>query len=80
MSKHNNTGGLWSNNYKKQGDMRPDFIGEITIGNVTHKIAAWHNTKGVGNKPDLNIVVTEAVATPAKAVDVSQVKTDDLPF
>ncbi len=78
--KHNNTGGLWSNNYKKLGDMRPDFIGEITIGNVTHKIAMWRNTKGTGNKPDYNIVVTEPAPTPAQVVDVSKVKDDDLPF
>ena len=79
--KHNNTGGLWSNNYKKIGDMRPDFIGEITIDNVTHKIAMWRNTKGTGNTPDYNIVATEPITTqPVKAVDVSAVKKDDLPF
>jgi len=63
LDKINNTGGLWRNNYKKDGDRRPDYIGEITIAGVTHKIAAWSSGAG-GGKPAINIRVTQAVFTP----------------
>ena len=64
MDKINNTGGLWRNNYKKDGDRRPDYIGEVTIAGVTHKIAAWNSGAG-GGKPAINIRVTQALPTPS---------------
>lgn len=63
MNKINNTGGLWRNSYKKAGDSRPDYIGEITIAGVTHKIAAWNAGGGEG-KPVISLRVSQAVPAP----------------
>lgn len=94
MKKINNTGGLWRNNYKKAGDKRPDYIGEITIDGVTHKIAAWNAGGGEG-KPVISLRVsvpveapppspTEFSAPPVKAVAVEfdplSPPDDDIPF
>lgn len=84
MDKINNTGGLWRNNYKKAGDKRPDYIGEITIDGVTHKIAAW-NASGGGGKPIVSLRVTQPVAAPSatvKAVEFDPLNPpdEDIPF
>jgi len=63
LDKINNTGGLWRNNYKKTGDKRPDYIGEITIDGVTHKIAAW-NAGGGDGKPVISLRVSVPVEAP----------------
>ena len=79
MTKINNTGGLWANKYKAMGDNKPDYIGEVTIGGITYKIAGWQQD-GSGGRPLVNIKVTELMPVPVKAADVSQVKDEDLPF
>ncbi len=80
MHPYNNNGALWCNNGKVIGDMRPDYVGEITIDNVTHKIAMWRGNRG-GSHPEYNIKVTAPdVGKPAAPIDVSNIKEDELPF
>lgn len=57
MSKHDNKGGLWRNQFKAS-DQHPDYVGEVTINGVTHKIAAWNDSTGNPKRPALNLVVT----------------------
>ena len=75
MHPYNNNGALWCNNGKAQGDMRPDYTGEITINNEVHKIAMWRSSKG-GMHPEFNIKVTAPdISKPAVVIPDK-----DLPF
>lgn len=70
MSKHDNAGGLWNNKYKTD-PKHPDYVGEITIDGITHKIAGWSDMSGNPRRPIVNLVVsTVEFKTPDK----------DLPF
>ena len=69
MAKHEGKGGLWHNQYKSTGDTKPDYIGEITIAGVTHKIAAWHNKSGNPHQPLINMIVSQPKPIPAPVKD-----------
>lgn len=64
MAKHNNTGGLWLNQYKITGDKRPDYVGEINIAGVIHKISGWINLNKGGGRPVINLVINGDYKTP----------------
>lgn len=67
MAKQDGKGGLWPNHYKTQGDNRPDYVGEITITGITHKISGWINTNTGGGRPVINLVFNGEYKTPAVA-------------
>jgi len=83
MAKHDGTGGLWRNKFKVPGDSKPDYIGEITIAGVTHKIAGWPNTSGNPKQPILNLVVSQPQSirgTKATAIAVDDAWESEIPF
>ena len=38
-----NTGALWNNDNKEDGDKRPNMTGQAKINGQTMRVAAWNN-------------------------------------
>jgi hypothetical protein len=38
-----NSGTLWPNPKKKEGDKRPDYTGAVTVNGVNLRVAGWSN-------------------------------------
>ena len=51
-SKYDNTnkGGLFQNDYKEQGDNKPDFTGRLDVEGKEYKLAAWKKETDGGKK------------------------------
>ena len=81
MSSYTNQGGLWDNQ-RKYEPSDPDFVGNINIAGVDHKIVAWMSTSKNKLAPTINIKVNSVdfvkAAPQYKAVDKE--KEDDIPF
>lgn len=73
MAKHDGKGGLWNNPYKTAGDARPNYIGEITIHGITHKISGWINSQAGGGRPTINLVFNKEYKTPPPATEPREV-------
>lgn len=69
MSKHDNKGGLWRNKYKTK-DFQPDYVGEVTIDGVTHKLAAWDDKTGNSKRPIVHLVVSDGRLDPKPDKDL----------
>ena len=52
MAEYDNTnsGVLFANQYKEQGDSRPDFVGNINVDGNQFKLAGWKNVSQAGNR------------------------------
>ena len=50
-SKYDNTnkGVLFHNNYKEEGDRKPDFTGNLNVEGKEYKIKSWKNVSRNGN-------------------------------
>lgn len=57
MAQHDNTGGLWENQYKGKHKKRPDFTGTITIDGKVYQLSGWENHRGKGY-PRISLRVT----------------------
>lgn len=66
MAKQEGKGGLWHNKFKSQGDKRPDYVGEITIHGVTHKLSGWVSTMTHAGAPVINLVFNKEFKAPPK--------------
>ena len=53
-----NRGVLFPNNYKEDGDTKPDFLGNIDVEGSEFRLAAWKNTSKSG-KSYLSLRVSE---------------------
>ena len=49
-TRKDNTGVLFYNSYKEEGDNKPNLTGEATVDGVTKTIAAWKNESKKGKK------------------------------
>ena len=52
-----NSGTLWKNDYKEEGDRKPDLKGKITVEGQEFEIAAWSKTKPDGSGKFLSLSV-----------------------
>jgi hypothetical protein len=52
MAEYDNTnsGVLFANQYKEQGDSRPDFVGNINVDGNQFKLAGWKNVSQGGKR------------------------------
>jgi|TARA_X000001388_G_scaffold77612_1_gene79468 uncharacterized protein (DUF736 family) len=60
MAEYDNTnsGVLFANQYKEQGDSRPDFVGNINVDGNQFKLAGWKNVSQ-GGKRYISVKVSE---------------------
>jgi|TARA_R100001039_G_scaffold36505_1_gene32899 uncharacterized protein (DUF736 family) len=52
MSDYDNTnsGVLFVNQYKEDGDSRPDFVGKLDVEGKEYRLAGWKNTSKAGKR------------------------------
>jgi len=56
-----NRGALFTNDYKEQGDNKPDLTGKLNVEGKPYRIAAWEKTSDAG-KEYLSIQLTDPEA------------------
>tara|TARA_R100000808_G_C2150091_1_gene158697 strand:+ start:3408 stop:3629 length:222 start_codon:yes stop_codon:yes gene_type:complete len=71
MSEYDNTnsGVLFANKYKEDGDSRPDFVGTIDVNGTEYRLAGWKNTSKQG-KRYISVKVEESKAGDSAKEDV----------
>jgi|TARA_Y100001951_G_scaffold103790_1_gene113485 uncharacterized protein (DUF736 family) len=79
MSEYDNTnsGVLFANNYKEDGDSRPDFVGSLDVNGTEYRLAGWKNTSKAGKR---YISVKVEDAKPKDEEDDSKKEKEELPF
>ena len=79
MSEYDNTnsGVLFANNYKEDGDSRPDFVGSLDVNGTEYRLAGWKNTSKAGKR---YISVKVEDAKPKDEEDNSKKEKEELPF
>ena len=79
MSEYDNTnsGVLFANNYKEDGDSRPDFVGSLDVNGTEYRLAGWKNTSKAGKR---YISVKVEDAKPKDEEDDSKKAKEELPF
>ena len=79
MSEYDNTnsGVLFANNYKEEGDSRPDFVGSLDVNGAEYRLAGWKNTSKAGKR---YISVKVEDAKPKDEEDDSKKEKEELPF
>jgi|TARA_Y100000310_G_scaffold2717_1_gene3504 uncharacterized protein (DUF736 family) len=79
MSEYDNTnsGVLFANNYKEDGDSRPDFVGSLDVNGTEYRLAGWKNTSKAGKR---YISVKVEDAKPKDEEDNSTKEKEELPF
>ena len=79
MSEYDNTnsGVLFANNYKEDGDSRPDFVGSLDVNGTEYRLAGWKNTSKAGKR---YISVKVEDAKPKDEEDDSKKEKEALPF
>ena len=82
MADYDNTnkGVLFPNQYKEDGDSKPDYLGSINVNDDEWSLAAWANTSKNG-KEYLSIRVSEPREKRNETKQNSSESTDDsIPF
>ena len=79
MSEYDNTysGVLFANNYKEEGDSRPDFVGSLDVNGAEYRLAGWKNTSKAG-KRYISVKVEEP--KPKDEEGSSKEEKEELPF
>ena len=70
MSEYDNTnsGVLFANKYKEDGDARPDFVGSLDVNGTEYRLAGWKNTSKAG-KRYISVKVEDAKPVDGKSSD-----------
>jgi uncharacterized protein (DUF736 family) len=81
MADYDNTnkGVLFPNQYKEDGDTKPDYLGNINVNGGEWSLAAWANTSKNG-KDYLSIRVSEPREKNETKQNSSKDSGDDIPF
>ena len=66
-----NTGALWNNDNKEEGDKRPNMTGQAKINGQTMRVAAWNNVSKKGK---------EYVGLSFEEPQAHEEKEDEVPF
>jgi uncharacterized protein (DUF736 family) len=66
-----NTGSLWNNDNKEEGDKRPNMTGQAKVNGQMMRVAAWNNTSKKGK---------EYVGLSFEEHQVLEEKEDEVPF
>lgn len=75
-----NSGTLFRNNKKQEGDKLPDYNGTIKINGVEKQIAGWVRQGAKGSFLSLKISEPYKKPLEAKVVKTKTEDSDDLPF
>ena len=75
-----NSGALFRNNKKQEGDKLPDYNGTIKINGVEKQIAGWVRQGAKGSFLSLKISEPYKKPLEAKVVKTKTEDSDDLPF
>ena len=75
-----NSGALFRNNKKQEGDKLPDYNGTIKINGVEKQIAGWVRQGAKGSFLSLKISEPYKKPLDAKVVKPKTEDSDDLPF
>ena len=78
--KQDNSGALFRNNKKQEGDKLPDYNGTIKINGVEKQIAGWVRQGAKGSFLSLKISEPYKKPLDAKVVKTKTEDSDDLPF
>ena len=70
MSEYDNTnsGVLFVNKYKEDGDSRPDFVGNVDIKGTEYRLAGWKNISK-GGKRYISVKVEDAKPKEGEATE-----------
>ncbi len=82
MSDYDNTdkGALFPNQYKEDGDNKPDYLGNVNVGGEDWRVAAWASTSKNG-KEYLSLRISEPKESSNESANNSTKSTDDnIPF
>ena len=77
MSQYDNTnsGVLFANQYKEEGDSRPDFIGNIDVEGKEFRLAGWKNVSSKGKR-----YIAVKVEEPKQEDDNKPATKEEVPF
>lgn len=75
-----NSGALFRNNKKQEGDKLPDYNGTIKVNGVEKQIAGWVRQGAKGSFLSLKISEPYKKPLDAKVVKTKTEDSDDLPF
>ena len=75
-----NSGALFRNNKKQEGDKLPDYNGTIKVNGVEKQIAGWVRQGPKGSFLSLKISEPYKKPLDAKVVKTKTEDSDDLPF
>ena len=77
MSQYDNTnsGVLFANQYKEEGDSRPDFIGNVDVEGKEFRIAGWKNVSSKGKR-----YIAVKVEEPKQEDDNKPATKEEVPF
>ena len=74
-----NKGAFFNNQYKEDGDSKPDFTGNLNVDGKDWKIAGWKSTSKNG-KDYISLRVNEPGEYDKPQVNNSTASEDDIPF
>ena len=77
MSQYDNTnsGVLFANQYKEEGDSRPDFIGNVDVEGKEFRLAGWKNVSSKGKR-----YIAVKVEEPKQEEDKKPDTKEEVPF
>ena len=77
MSQYDNTnsGVLFANQYKEEGDSRPDFIGNVDVEDKEFRLAGWKNVSSKGKR-----YIAVKVEEPKQEDDNKPATKEEVPF
>ena len=77
MSQYDNTnsGVLFANQYKEEGDSRPDFIGNVDVEGKEFRLAGWKNVSSKGKR-----YIAVKVEEPKQEDDKKPDTKEEVPF
>ena len=74
MSEYDNTnsGVLFANKYKEDGDSRPDFVGNVDVKGTEYRLAGWKNVSK-GGKRYISVKVEDAKPKDGEPTEASPI-------
>ena len=81
MTNKENTGAIFKNSYKKEGDKSPDYKGGINVNGVEKELALWVQEKD--GKKYFSVKVSDPYVKPEPSAQTGTEPpppSDDLPF
>ena len=76
-----NQGSIWKNDYKEQGDNKPEYKGQVNVDGKLYEISLWINTTESGKKYfGARLSEPYVKPEPSEGEEQPQAESDDIPF